>query len=581
MAKRTENYPHIIATMKNSPWLIMPESLTTILDIVNRRLDGERLTQDEIRVRLEGSPGMERNGSRAEVGGGIGLLPMYGPIFPKANMMTEMSGATSLESFRNDFRSLMSNDLVKAVVLDIDSPGGLSDLVMETGDEIYASRDIKPTYAVADTLAGSAAYWLGAQCTEFYVTPSGSVGSIGAFTVHEDISRQEEDAGRKTSIISSGKYKAEGNKYEPLSEETLTYVQSVLDELHGQFVSAVSRGRNVSESVVRTNYGQGRMLNANDALNVGMVDGVMSLDDVIGSLVLSQKQPAVGFAREGMAARSFLSPIVKKYAEVADKEHSEPGSGIGGEPIPRETPVEKDVEQGWRRDTPPDPDVTDNHIEEGSILNREQLIQMANSLGVTDIGDDVSDDDLVARIQARQNELLAEVQPIREAVASAETTRSFRETFPDEFERMQRLEAESRANSARAFSEQFARFAKADPNNPEATIASDHGFSALVLGKIEDMHQKLTSHTAVSADLSDLLGAIANDGIVEYGERGSSRSVEQMPIAESGNQREAFAARVKEIMESDNLDRDAAIKMAAERFPEEFAAYRRPILNQN
>src|SRR5687768_2344947 len=211
------DYRQIVSQLRNSCWYIVPESLETILEIVNMRLNGVAFSDDEIRLRLQEVENGDRETSRVEVGGGVGIIPLYGPIYPKANLMTELSGATSLEQFSTDLDSLLSNDNVENIILDIDSPGGVDSMMPETAQKIREARETKPIHAVANTMAGSAAYYLAAQATNFYATPSGKVGSIGAYIVHEEHSAADEKQGRKITFISSGKYKTAGNEHEPLS----------------------------------------------------------------------------------------------------------------------------------------------------------------------------------------------------------------------------------------------------------------------------------------------------------------------------------------------------------------------------
>src|SRR5687767_1856587 len=224
-----KDYSQIISGMQSTLWLIQKDSLQTIVNIVNRRLSGDPLDEQEIRLRIEAAENGDREVTRLEVGGGVGVLPLYGPIFPKSNMMTELSGATSLQMFRNDLQTLLGDDKVESIVLDIDSPGGVSDMVEETAQDILSGRNIKPIYAVANTTCCSAAHWLAAQATKFYSTPSGKVGSIGVYTVREDVSEQDKAQGRKVTVISAGDLKSTGNPHVPLTEEERAYLQEGVD----------------------------------------------------------------------------------------------------------------------------------------------------------------------------------------------------------------------------------------------------------------------------------------------------------------------------------------------------------------
>ena len=134
---------------------------------------------------------------------------------------------------------------------------------------------------MANTLAASAAYWLASAADEMVVTPSGSVGSIGIVAMHEDVSKALEAEGVKVSIVSAGKYKTEGNPYQPLSVEGRAYLQSQVDQFGGMFVDGVARGRKVSSSQVRNGFGEGRMVLAAGAVRAGMADRVATFDETL------------------------------------------------------------------------------------------------------------------------------------------------------------------------------------------------------------------------------------------------------------------------------------------------------------
>jgi capsid assembly protease len=216
--------------------------------------------------------------------GAIAVLPLHGTISNRMGMMSEMSGGTSTERFSQWLKAALADPQVKSIVMDIDSPGGTVAGVQELADEIYKGRDAKPIVAVANSMAASAAYYLGSQASELVVTPSGEVGSIGVFAAHEDVSKVLENAGVKVSFISAGKYKTEANPYEPLSGDARDAMQAKVNEYYSQFTSAVARGRNVPKAQVESGFGEGRMVMAKDAVKQGMADRVASFDQTLARM---------------------------------------------------------------------------------------------------------------------------------------------------------------------------------------------------------------------------------------------------------------------------------------------------------
>jgi ClpP class serine protease len=143
----------------------------------------------------------------------------------------DMSGATvggsATEDVAGALRAMLADDSINKIVLDIDSPGGSSYGVAELFNEIYGARGQKPIVAIANSLAASAAYWIGSAADRFLVTPGGLVGSIGVYSVHQDISKMAEKAGVKTTFISAGKHKVEGTSSSPSATRRVHESRSV------------------------------------------------------------------------------------------------------------------------------------------------------------------------------------------------------------------------------------------------------------------------------------------------------------------------------------------------------------------
>lgn len=272
-------YEHILRAVGETPWAIRPAMLGVIVDILAFRAEGGHLSAEEVQQRI----GAARKAPNSP--SGVAVLPLHGVIVPKAGLMSEVSGATSIEGFRSQFRQAMASENVSSVVIDVDSPGGMVDQVPEMAAEMRAARGTKPIVAVANSEAASAAYWLASQADQFVVTQSGRVGSIGVFTAHEDESARNVKEGVQTTLVSAGRYKTEGNPFEPLSDEARSHMQGLVDSYYGMFVSDVAKGRGVSVDAVRNGFGEGRVVSAKDSVSLGMSDAVGSLEGTVQALL--------------------------------------------------------------------------------------------------------------------------------------------------------------------------------------------------------------------------------------------------------------------------------------------------------
>lgn len=304
---RFTNLHNVLSTATATPWAILPEKLEAIRDVLSLHAEGGSFTSEEIAARV----GDKRTAAPSDrMAGSVAVIPLYGSIFPRANMMTEMSGATSLASWVQRFQAAANNPDVSAIVIDTDSPGGVTSGVTEAADAIFAARQQKPVIAVANTLMASAAYWLGSQADLVVASPSADVGSVGVYAMHVDASRQLANDGLEATIIKAGRFKAEGNPYEPLSPEARAEMQARVDETYGQFVKALARGRGVSEAAVKTQFGEGRVLSAPRALAAGMVDRVATLDQIVAELNAPRDERKRRTRAELFAGASFAGETV-------------------------------------------------------------------------------------------------------------------------------------------------------------------------------------------------------------------------------------------------------------------------------
>ena len=287
----------LLSEFLTTPWALMPERLQAMSGILTRWSAGEPPSDETLfqvntdRVLRDTRKQM----AAASTGTGIAVLPLYGVVTQRGNMVDDISGpgSTSTQQFTSVLRQMLADDTVGQILIDIDSPGGSVYGVSELASEIVKARAQKPVIAVANSLAASAAYWIGCSASEFYVTPGGEVGSIGVWQAHFDYSKALEEEGVKPTLISAGKFKVEGNPYAPLDEQAQAFMQSRVDDYYNAFIDAVAQGRGVSTNDVRSGMGEGRVLGADAALAGGMVDGIATFDDVLSRMQASvrSKQP--------------------------------------------------------------------------------------------------------------------------------------------------------------------------------------------------------------------------------------------------------------------------------------------------
>lgn len=301
-------YSRIVAEFYSRAWALREETLFAMQELIHlQAVEGYKWTAQEIRERIDavnaenGYKPADRGGARfiaqesipmmaatgkknAAAPGSVAVIPISGIISQRMNMMSQISGAggTSTEKLTAQFRQALGDTNCKAIVFDVDSPGGSVEGVPELAAEIFNARKQKPISAVVNSMACSAAYWLASAATEMVCTPSGQAGSIGVYMTHQDESEALAKDGIKVTVIKAGKFKTEGNPSEPLSDEARAAFQSKVDDYYNMFIKSVAQNRGVSQASVRDGFGQGRSLLATNALKEGLVDRTGTMDDVLG-----------------------------------------------------------------------------------------------------------------------------------------------------------------------------------------------------------------------------------------------------------------------------------------------------------
>lgn len=271
-------YAHILSTVSRHVWALRPDYLSLMGAILAERAFGKDPSAEEIEARI--SPARERK--IAETSGDVRVIPMQGVIGNRLRVMQDVSDPmVSAEFLDRQIKAALEDDRIKAIVLDHDTPGGSVYGVPELAETIRNARGDKPIIAHVNGMSASAGYWIASAADEIVMTGSSEIGSIGVYTVHDDLSAHMEMNGINRTLISAGKFKVEANPFEPLSDEARDELQSQVDRYHDMFLDAVAQGRGVTAKKVAEEFGQGRMFGAKDAIKRGMVDRVGTLDETL------------------------------------------------------------------------------------------------------------------------------------------------------------------------------------------------------------------------------------------------------------------------------------------------------------
>ena len=191
---------------------------------------------------------------------GIGVVAIDGPILRKPDIFARvLFRATDSGEIGAALREAGQRDDIKAVFLDIDSPGGTVAGTPELAATVASINERKPVYAFSSGLMASAAYWIASQARAIYATPSAQVGSIGVVQAVIDDSAALDAEGIKVEVFAVGKYKAMGAPGTPLTDDQRDLIRSNLAEIAQEFHAAVlARGRSIPAEAMEGQTFSGR-----------------------------------------------------------------------------------------------------------------------------------------------------------------------------------------------------------------------------------------------------------------------------------------------------------------------------------
>lgn len=331
-----------ILTILQGPWAAPPSLLSGLWDIYEARMSRDgRLSAADITA-IEAATGKSLDGSRLPVTvvNDVAVIPVMGPTIPRANLLQEMSGATSYAMLRHDIDQALQDRSVSGLLLDIDSPGGSISQLFDTADFIRKASTIKPVMAWTDGSMTSAAQLMGAATNATYIgSDTADLGSIGVIQMHRDISKSMEQKGERTTLIYSGKYKAVGHPYGPLSESDQNLIQARTDYAYTAFVNKMAEYLGLTADAVRADLADARIFTGRQAIDAGLAQGMMSRDDAIEQvrrMALDRKRTTAGgsFAAKTMRGAATMTKADLKeqhpalYAEIYSDGKQEALAGI-------------------------------------------------------------------------------------------------------------------------------------------------------------------------------------------------------------------------------------------------------------
>jgi protease-4 len=207
-------------------------------------------------------------------GAGLGLGPRVAVV--------ELEGIIiEVDDLVRELKAHRENPLVRAVVIRINSPGGVVGPTQELHDAIVRLRQAKkPVVASLGAVAASGGYYVAVAADQIYANPGTLTGSIGVIMQMANVESLMKKVGVDYVVVKAGQFKDIGNISRPMTAEERRVLQSLLDDVHGQFINAVAEGRKLAPEQVRQ-FADGRIFSGVQAKDLKMVDELGGLEEAI------------------------------------------------------------------------------------------------------------------------------------------------------------------------------------------------------------------------------------------------------------------------------------------------------------
>lgn len=295
---------HLAARLYNAPLMLLPSVADTIAAVFAQALQGSLpaagLAADAVEglPRAEGYAGNVARGAKfadkpyVVTEAGVALLPVYGALVQRAGQIdANCMPIASYQRIGATLQRMQQDPDVKAILMELDSPGGEAAGNFDLAAQILAARDGgKPIWGHANEGAYSAAYSLGAAVQRLHTPQAGSVGSIGVVMLHMDQSERDRKQGVAYTSIFAGARKVDFNSHAPLSAEARALGQAEVNRLYDMFTTHVATARGLDLQVVRGT--EAGILPAHDAKALGLIDAVSSFSDTLAELTDLVSRPA-------------------------------------------------------------------------------------------------------------------------------------------------------------------------------------------------------------------------------------------------------------------------------------------------
>lgn len=217
--------------------------------------------------------------------GGVAVIETKGGTYAESNWLTRLLGIPTYEDIKLRFQQSWQDPTAQQVVHKINSPGGQAAGVNGLSNFITNfNKKVKPVVSYTSGLCASAAVWYGTAGAALAADPDADVGSIGAVNVFTTSQRMMKELGIDVTVTRSAPYKAVPNSLEKLDSKGQEVLTEEVQKWHNRFLTGLSANIGLTAEQINKTIANGKVFTAQQALNLGLVDSLISFEQLIANL---------------------------------------------------------------------------------------------------------------------------------------------------------------------------------------------------------------------------------------------------------------------------------------------------------
>lgn len=262
----------------------------------------------------------------------VAVINVTGSLSNQDSFWNLLFGVTSYNTISTALKWALEDENITDIVMALNTNGGDVDGLADLSTNMKMVSKQKPIHAWSGGRALSAGYWISSAADKIYGTEMSEWGSIGVITTHASLARMYKEEGIDITLFRGGKYKALGHPAEPLSQEAERVLQDKTDRLYSFFLSHVSSLRPSLKVDNKDAWAEGKVFFGGEALQMGMIDGIASLNQLVDSLRAEEEEQYPGTVAGNFHSMSEGRDVTKRVI-LSETDQALVASGVGLENV--------------------------------------------------------------------------------------------------------------------------------------------------------------------------------------------------------------------------------------------------------